>query len=234
VHTTVLPELATGVARADTDGFGRDLRWALDSIALLVVPVSVALVALAQPFMRVVVFGEAAGRGVDLLAAGLAALSAGLVPYSAFFLATRAFFALGDSRTPALVAMASAAAGVVVMAALAPVTDGAARVAALGVGHSAAYALGAVALFVLLRRRVAVALRPSHLPLAVAVTVPLGAVMWWASEAIDARGRVVTGLVSLAIVAVAACAYVATLRGFGARLPERRPADAGRAPAGSP
>ena len=104
------------------------------------------MVALALPMMRVVAFGGAAKAGPALLAAALASLAIGLLPYAALLLFARAFYALGDSRTPAIVAIASALLGVATMAALAPVTHGSARVAALGVGHTAAYAVGAVVL----------------------------------------------------------------------------------------
>ncbi|HEX5616271.1 MAG TPA: lipid II flippase MurJ [Acidimicrobiia bacterium] len=221
VHTAILPELASGAARADLDGFGADLRWALDTLALVVVPVSAALVALALPFMRVVVFGEAAGAGVSLIAAGMAALAAGLVPYSAFFLLSRGFFAIGDSRTPALVAIGSAVLGVVVMGVLAPLTSGAARVAALGAGHSAAYALGALGLLVALRRRTGIALRPTRFPIALAVAVPLAVAMWSGWEALDVDGRVETGFVGLGLVALAGALYLLALRTAGVQLPSR-------------
>ena len=221
VHTTILPELAADVARVDLDAFGRDLRWALDTIALVVVPVSAALVALSLPFMRVVVFGAAAGDGVPLLAAGMAALALGLVPYSAFFLLSRAFFAIGDSRTPAIVAIGSAILGVAVMGALAATTSGAARVAALGLGHTAAYALGAVGLLAMLRRRTRIALLPSRFPIALLCAIPSAAVMWLVWRALEVDGRIPTAFVGLGLVAVAGATYVLALRRAGVQLPQR-------------
>src|SRR3546814_3314715 len=79
--------------------------------------------------MRIVSFGEAAESGPELLAAAVAALAFGLFPYGAFLLLARGFYALGDSRTPGLVSVAVAAVGVVLIAVVAPLTDGAARVA---------------------------------------------------------------------------------------------------------
>ena len=65
-----------------------------------------------------------------------------------------AYYALDDSRTPAFAAIASALVGVATMIGVAAVTHGSARVAALGIGHSVAYALGASFLGVGLARRV--------------------------------------------------------------------------------
>ena len=67
----------------------------------------------------------------------MASLAVGLFPYSAFLLLARAFYALGDSRTPGVVALVAAAVGVAAMLAGVVLADGAARVAALGLGHSA-------------------------------------------------------------------------------------------------
>ena len=68
--------------------------------------------ALAYPLMRVVAFGGAAkGDGAQLLAAGLASLAFGLVAYSAFLLFARAYYALGNSRVPALVALVAGIVG---------------------------------------------------------------------------------------------------------------------------
>ena len=84
------------------------------------------MMALAAPAMRLVSFGETAAEGSELLAAAVAGLALGLLPYSAFLLLARGCYALGDSRTPGLVSVGSAAAGVAVMVAGALTLDGAA------------------------------------------------------------------------------------------------------------
>ena len=53
-------------------------------MAVIVLPISAVMVALALPGMRVVAFGNADGTGVGLLAAALASLAVGLFPYGAF------------------------------------------------------------------------------------------------------------------------------------------------------
>ena len=85
VHTTILPELSNDAAAGNLGRFATQLRWALDNMALLIVPVSAALVALALPAMRVIAVGQSTG-GAGVLAAALASLALGLFPYSAFLL----------------------------------------------------------------------------------------------------------------------------------------------------
>ena len=76
-----------------------------------------ATTALALPAMRSVAFGATGPEGSEVLAAAVAGLALGLLPYSAFLLLARGCYALGDSRTPGVVSVASAVAGVVVMVA---------------------------------------------------------------------------------------------------------------------
>jgi hypothetical protein len=98
------------------------------------------------------------------------------------------------------------------------VTHGAAKVAALGIGHSLAYLLGSVALGVGLARRTGHSLVPRQLGRAVAVSGGVGALAWLALRAIAPDGRLET-LAALAVVGGAATvAYVAALRMSGARL----------------
>ena len=109
IITTILPQLSNDAAAGDLDALrarrsaGRSIGWRCSSI-----PVSAGLVVIALPMMRLVAFGSAAKTGPVLLAAGMASLAIGLYPYGAFLLLARSYYALGDSRTPAIVAIGSA------------------------------------------------------------------------------------------------------------------------------
>lgn len=199
IHTAALPELSAQETQGDRGSFATSLRWALDSMAMLVVPVSIAMAALALPAMRLVVFGEAARGGVELLAAGVASLASGLFFYGAFLLLARAYYALGDSRTPALVALGSAIVGAAVMAVGSRAVDGTAVVAALGIGHSVAYLIGAIALAIGLSRRTGRAVVPAALPRAVLLAAPLGAAAWLVARWSNPDGRL-GNLILLALV----------------------------------
>jgi putative peptidoglycan lipid II flippase len=222
IHTAIHNELSLDAARNDFDAFARSLRWALDAMAMLVVPVSAAMIVLARPGMIVFAFGEAAENGVDLLAAGLASLALGLFAYGAFLMLARAYYALDDSRTPAIVALLTGVGGVAAMAVGVYLTEGAARVAALGIGHSIAYTAGAVILCVGLSRRTGHAIVPRALPRAVAVSAVVGAAAWGVVSWLDPSGRVANAVLCTVIVLVGGALYLLGVRVTGGRIERRR------------
>jgi putative peptidoglycan lipid II flippase len=215
IHTTVQPELAADAARGDFEAFGRSLRWSLTSLGVVVLPVAGLMIALAQPSMRVFAFGQAdSGDGVALMAAGVAGLALGLPAYGAFRLFAAAWYAAGDSRTPAVAAIGSAVLGVALMAALTPVTDGPGRVFALGLGHSTAFALGTLWLAVRLRHHqgMTVGVWSSSLLRVLALTVFFATAAWAAMELWDPERRVITAVALAVIGAAALSAYYGAVR----------------------
>jgi putative peptidoglycan lipid II flippase len=225
IHTAIHNELSLDAARADFDAFARSLRWALDAMAMLIVPVSAAMIALARPGMIVFAFGEAADNGVDLLAAGLASLALGLFAYGAFLMLARAYYALGDSRTPAVVALLTGLVGVAAMGVGVWLTEGAARVAALGIGHSISYTVGAVVLSVGLSRRTGHAIVPRALPRALAWSAVLGVAGWWVAYTLDPSGRVANAVLCTVIVLAGGALYLLGVRVTGGRVERRRVAE---------
>lgn len=223
IHTTILPELVG--ERARPDAFAASVRWAMQRMALLVVPVSAGLMALAGVGLRAVTFGETGMDGASLIATALVALAIGLFPYGAFLLLARAFYALGDSRTPAIASVTSALAGVGVMLAGALVAEGEARVALLGGGHSAAFAIGAIWLGVLLTRRIGTSIVPAGAVRVLTISVVAGLVAWRVAEAVvgDDTSRVGALLASVAGggagIAIVLAAY--RVAGMQARLAAR-------------
>ena len=198
ILTAFLPDLVGEVERRDMQAFTATVRGALDRMAVLVLPVSAVMIALALPMMRVVAFGRAEGTGVDLLAAALASLAIGLFPYGAFLLLRASYYALGDSRTPALVAVICAVVGVAVMVIGASLTDGAARVAALGIGHTAAFCVGALVLGFDVHRRVATRVWDVVLLRAIGVAIAAGVAAWLVADVIDPHDRLAS-LVTLVV-----------------------------------
>ncbi len=214
IHTTVQPELAAAAGAEDLTGFGRSLRWSVTSLGVVVALAASLMAALALPAARVAAFGHAES-GTGLMAAGIVGLALGLPAYGAFRLLAVAWYALGDSRTPALAAVASALAGVGVMAALTPVTDGDARIFALGLGHSVGFLLGAIALVVGLRRRYGFRPVPVSLVAVVGLSGAVGLVAWRAMEAWAPEGRGATALALATLGIVGAGAYYLAVRWLG-------------------
>jgi len=211
VQTAIQPELTLDASREDNAAFAKGLRWALDSMALLVLPVSAAFVALAVPAMRAITV-DGSNANIDLLAAAIASLGIGLLPYSVFLLLARALYARGDSRTPAIVALVTACLGAGFMVVASFASHGSGRVLALGFGHSLAYLLGAITLGVVLRRRLRAPLFPTALPLALVTSAVLGTAAWALFEVIGPMGRIATIALLAAVGAIGGALYVGIIR----------------------
>lgn len=211
VQTAIQPELTLDAKRNDDVSFAQGVRWATDSMALLVIPVSAAFVALAVPAMRAITV-DSQNHNVDLLAAAIASLGIGLFPYCIFLLFARALYARGDSRTPAIVALVTACLGVAFMTIMSYSSHGTARVLALGYGHSIAYLLGAVTLGFVLHRRLRAPLFPTALPLALITSAVLGTAAWALFHALGSMGRVATIALLIGVGVVGAAIYVGVLR----------------------
>jgi putative peptidoglycan lipid II flippase len=227
IHTAILPELVTEAREHGLARVAASLRWALERMALLVVPATAGMMALALPGMRLVSFGETGATGTELLAAAIAGLALGLLPYSAFLLLARGYYALGDSRTPGIVSVSCAVAGVAVMVAGSLLADGSARIFALGLGHSAAYTVGVLVLGAGLVRRTRGGLWPAAIGRVVAISAVVGTAVWLAGRAaVDAEsGRVVNLVVVAGLAAGGAALVVGGYRALGVRaaLSDRQP-----------
>jgi len=184
--TAVLPELA-GEA-GELPAFGRRLRWALERMTTLLVPVSVAGVVLAPPVMEVLAFGQTSDEGGRLIGWALAGLAAGLLPYGAFLLFVRAHYALGEGRAPAVAALGSAALGAAGMGLAGVALSGAARLAGMGAAHSLSYLVGACWLGAGLSRLTGERLRPATLGRSLVISGVLGALGMVAVNGFDLTG----------------------------------------------
>lgn len=145
VATALFPALARAAATGDGGAFGATTTDGLRALLLLSAPAAAALFALAGPLSELISFGAAAG-GANQIAGAIAGFGPGLVGYGALLFLTRACYAAGDTRTPALVHLGVLVGGAVAMVAAAGVVDAPDRVAWLAAVHSAAHLLGALAL----------------------------------------------------------------------------------------
>ena len=116
IHTAILPELVTEAREHGLARVAASLRWALEHMALFVVPASAAMMALALPAMRIVTFGEAASGGSEVLAAAIAGLALGWGP-TAPPAAVAGLLRARRQPNAGLVSVSCALAGVAVMVA---------------------------------------------------------------------------------------------------------------------
>lgn len=104
IMTAMLPSLASYWSERDTRGFRHLLSQGIRGTAFIVVPATFGYLALAVPMVRLLLqHGVTQARSTELLAHVLVFFALGLFPFCAFQLLLRAFYAMQDTRTPALI-----------------------------------------------------------------------------------------------------------------------------------
>jgi putative peptidoglycan lipid II flippase len=220
VVTALFPRMSRSAVDGDRTGVAGILGTGLTASAVLLAPATVALVALG-PLLATVVFahGNIGLPGARLIGGALAGFGIGLVPFSAFQIQLRAFLALRDSRTPALVNVAVTAVNVAVDVALYFALSPRNRVVGLAIGFSTSYLVGVVVQAVLLRRRLGGFDRPvarTHARLAVAGVV--AAVPTYVSARLLTAGLGVGAEAAFVAVVVACLVGGGTFIGLASRM----------------
>jgi putative peptidoglycan lipid II flippase len=150
IMTALLPSLSEHWVRGDRPDFRRALARGVRASAFVVLPAAAGYLVLAEPIVRLLLeHGVAGARSTELVSGVLAFFAIGLFPFSAFLLFLRAFYAMQDTRTPALVNVMAVGLNIVANLALFPALG----VRGLALGHSIAYTFAAVASGLILRRR---------------------------------------------------------------------------------
>jgi putative peptidoglycan lipid II flippase len=103
IETAVMPELSEKHARGDAEGYRDTLSFGLRTMAFIVVPSSVGLIALANPTIGLLYErGNFTPEDTALVANLLIAYSVGLLAYAGYFLLVRAFYSRQNTKIPAL------------------------------------------------------------------------------------------------------------------------------------
>jgi putative peptidoglycan lipid II flippase len=152
IFTALLPGMSGRWADRDAEGFRRLLSQGLRATAAIVIPAALGYLVLARPIVRLLLeHGVAGPESGELVADVLASFAVGLVAFSAFQLMLRGYYAMQDTRTPALVNVVAVAINVLVDLYLFFGLD--LGVQGLALGHAASYVFAATALAFLLRSR---------------------------------------------------------------------------------
>ena len=192
VITALLPRMSAHAADHRYGLVSDDFSAGVRLSSVIVVPAAVVLAVLGPPLAEVLLgYGSMSFADARYLGEVFAVFSLGLAPYMMFQLLLRVFYALHDSRTPALIGVLTMAVNIAANLAALAVLPPADVVAGLGAGFGAANLVGAVAGWLVLSRRIGgldgrrigislVKMHVSAIPsvlFAAAVTVMIGAVV---------------------------------------------------------
>ena len=149
IFTALLPGMSQQWTDGRPAGVVALLSRGIRDTAVVIVPAAFAFVVIAVPIVRLLLqYGEAGPQDTELIARTLQGFALGLPFFSIFQLLTRTFYAMQDSRTPALVNVGAALVTIVVDVFFTVVLDW--DVPGLAMGHAISYAFAtAVALFLL-------------------------------------------------------------------------------------
>ena len=149
--TAAFPALAAAAARADWATFSHTLSLGLRVMLFLAIPSSVGLALIGRPLIELLFQrGEFDAAATAVTATTLACFSAGLFAHIGQELASRASYALEDTRTPLVFALAGMAGNIALGSALAPSLG----VAGLALGMSIATVAEALGLLLAVARRI--------------------------------------------------------------------------------
>jgi putative peptidoglycan lipid II flippase len=143
IFNVLFTAMAESAARNDLGGIADRLQQGLAMLVFILLPLSGLLVVMAGPLSKLTLeYGLMTGEGAALVGRVLSAFALGLAAFSSFLVMTRAFYALSDTKTPALVNAGTILGATILGAAAFEVLPEDWAVAGLALGHSVAYVVG--------------------------------------------------------------------------------------------
>jgi putative peptidoglycan lipid II flippase len=153
IFTALLPAMSSRWAADDVDGYRDLLSQGIRATATILIPAALGYIVLARPIVRLLLeHGETEPASGDLVAEVLVYFAIGLFAFSAFQLLLRAFYAMQDTRTPALLNVAAVA--INIGADLLFFYGFEMGVPGLALGHATSYVFASTTLFLLIRHRI--------------------------------------------------------------------------------
>jgi len=154
VITALMPRMSRSAAAGDLAAVRHDLAHGMRLVASILVPAGILLFLLGPRIAQLLLgYGNTSDPGARLVGQVLQGFAVGIVAYSLYYVLLRGFYALEDTRTPALVNIAGQAvnlgAGYALYRALPPER----AVAGLALGYAISSITSTVILWLLLRPR---------------------------------------------------------------------------------
>lgn len=178
IATALVPELSERFSREDTDGYRETLSFGLRTLAFIMVPASVGLVALAVPIVGLLYErGAFTAEDTRAVAALLAAYGLGLLGYAAYFVLVRSFYSRQNTKAPAILNVGLLALYVALAYAFSETTG----LTGVALAFSASYAALALGLLAAMRREIK-RLDGRRLLASLAKILAAGAVMYAAAR----------------------------------------------------
>jgi len=152
IVTALLPAMSSRWADRDVTGMRALLARGVRATGVVLIPAALGYIAIGREIVRLVLeHGETESRSGDLVADVLALFAVGLFFFSMFQLLLRAFYAMQDTRTPALINIGSFVVNTGVNLLLVLVLDMGVR--GLALGHATSYVFSSGVALLVLRRR---------------------------------------------------------------------------------
>jgi putative peptidoglycan lipid II flippase len=213
--TAVLTRLSSQAAESDLGGLSRSLASTLRAALVVIVPFAALLPVIADDVSNVI-WGH--GAGADLYTRYVPTLSlfgAGLLFFTVHYMVLRGFYALEQNRTVFWIQCAVATTNIVIAVVVVARTDAEQTSPALVLAYTAAYAVGSLLSYTVLRARLGGLETPqlfhflARLALAVAVSTAVAVAVAAALHAVtDSPHWLLAALIATVIMAVDGVVFV--------------------------
>ncbi len=152
--TGVLPRMSRAAARRDLSQVTAELSQSLRLSGVALLPIAALLIVLG-PYITTVLFahGNATPSAVGLTGSVLSVYGLALVPFCGYQIMIRGFYALQDTRTPALIGVLVSAVTAISAWAAAAIVPGPGMLVALAAGYALAGTVGLLTAAIVLRSR---------------------------------------------------------------------------------
>jgi len=154
VITALMPRMSRAAADGDVAAVRHDLARGMRLVSSILVPAGILLALLGPRIAQLLLgYGNTSDPGARLVGQVLQGFSVGIVAYSLSYILLRGFYALEDTRTPALVNILTQAVNLAVGYALYRALPPERAVAGLALGYAISAVISTVVLWLILRPR---------------------------------------------------------------------------------